>query len=310
MEIKDVDVLIIGGGPAGKTAAIYTARAGLKPVVLTGLTAPGGALMNTTDVENFPGFPEGIPGPDLMEKQQAQAEKFGAVFEFDEADKVDFSGELKVVETQLGIKYRARAVILALGSLYRQLGCNGEAQFAGHGVSYCATCDGFFFKGKDLVVVGGGDTAFEEALYLTRFSPSVTLVHRRAEFRASNIMIERAKANPSIKFETGKVVEDIYGTTTVAGVVLKDVESGELSKLPCEGVFAAIGSDPQTTLVKGAVELDERGYIRLNSASSHTNVPGVFAAGDATDPNYRQAIVAAGAGAKAGIDDERYLEDV
>jgi thioredoxin reductase (NADPH) len=307
--VKEASVLIIGAGPAGATAAIYAARANLKPVVLTGLTSPGGALVNTSDVENFPGYKDGVAGAELVETIKAQSERFGATYVMDEVDAVDFSGATKILRTQLGDEYHTRAVILAPGTKYRHLGCAGESEFAGRGVSYCATCDGYFFKGKDLVVVGGGDTAMEEAIYLSHLANSVTLIHRRADFRASKIMLERARENPKITVLTSQVVEEIRGDDAgVNAVVLKHTETGNVQELATSGVFVAIGSTPTTSIFAPHLETDDAGYIKVFHNSSATSVPGVFAAGDATDPQYRQAIVAAGAGAKAAIDAERYLE--
>lgn len=309
--MKKVDALIIGAGPAGKTAAIYLSRAGYKPLVLTGINNAGGALMNTTEIENFPGFPNGIAGPELMSLQQEQAEKFGAEFEMDEAVKITLTDKEKVVETMMDETYSADAVILALGSVYRKLNVKGELEYSGKGVSYCATCDGFFFKDKELVVVGGGDTAIEEALYLTHFASKVTLVHRRDEFRASKIMEERLRNCDKIELELNKTVEEIVGDEkSVQKVILKDTQTGDLSELNCQGVFVAIGCDPSTQILDGQIELDENNYILVDNPTSKTNINGVFAAGDCIDPNYRQAIVAAGSGAKAGIDCERFLEEL
>ncbi|MDR2082698.1 MAG: thioredoxin-disulfide reductase [Candidatus Ancillula trichonymphae] len=308
---KQVDVLIVGAGPAGTTAAIYAARANLQPVVLTGLTSPGGALVNTIDIENFPGFPSGIGGGELVEKIKAQSERFGATYVMDEVEAVDFSGTNKVLHTQLGDEYHARAVILAPGSKYRHLDCPGEKEFAGRGVSYCATCDGYFFKGKDLIVVGGGDTAMEEAIYLAHLATSVTVIHRRADFRASKIMLDRARQNPKIRLLTSQIVHEICGADSgVQAVVLKDIETNSTHELTTDGVFIAIGSTPTTGIFAGHAQTDEFGYIKVLNNSSRTNIPGVFAAGDAVDPQYRQAVVAAGSGAKAAIDAEKYLESL
>ncbi len=308
---KQVDVLIVGAGPAGATAAIYAARANLQPVVLTGLTSPGGALVNTIDIENFPGFPSGIGGGELVEKIKVQSERFGATYVMDEVEAVDFSGTNKVLHTQLEDEYHARAVILALGSKYRHLDCSGEKEFAGRGVSYCATCDGYFFKGKDLIVVGGGDTAMEEAIYLAHLATSVTIIHRRADFRASKIMLDRARQNPKIRLLTSQVVHEIRGDDSgVRAVVLKDIETNSTHELTTDGVFIAIGSTPTTGIFAGSAKTDEFGYIKVLNNSSRTNIPGVFAAGDAVDPQYRQAVVAAGSGAKAAIDAEKYLESL
>ncbi|MDR1448247.1 MAG: thioredoxin-disulfide reductase [Candidatus Ancillula sp.] len=307
--VKQVDVAIIGAGPAGATAGIYTARANLKPVVFTGLTSPGGALVNTTDIENFPGFKDGISGAELVETIKQQSERFGAKYVMDEIEAVDFSGTTKILHTQLGEEYHARAVILAPGSKYRHLGCIGEKEFAGRGVSYCATCDGYFFKGKDLVVVGGGDTAMEEAIYLAHMAASVTVIHRRENFRASKIMLDRVQKNTNIKLLTSQVVHEICGDNLgVQAVVLKNTETGALQEFKTGGVFVAVGSIPTTGIFAEHVQVDESGYIQVFNNSSATSLPGVFAAGDAIDPQYRQAIVASGAGAKAAIDAERYLE--
>ncbi|MDR1861476.1 MAG: thioredoxin-disulfide reductase [Candidatus Ancillula sp.] len=309
--MKEVDVLILGSGPAGNTAAIYCSRAGLKPVVLAGLKMPGGSLTNTTDIENFPGFPEGIDGSELIDRQQEQAKKFGAVYEFDEVESVDFSGSKKILKTQMKEEYSASAVVIATGSLYKLLGAKGETEFAGRGVSYCATCDGFFFKGREVVVVGGGDTAFEEALYLANICSSVKLVHRREEFRASKIMVERAKKHNNIEFILNTVVEEILGEDELVNRVrLLDIKTGATREMQTAAVFVAIGSLPQTGFLGTALEKDDQGYIKLNNLNSQaTNIPGAFAAGDCTDPTFRQAIIAAGAGARAGIEAERYLLD-
>lgn len=310
--MKEVDVLIIGSGPAGSTAAIYLARAGHKPTVIKGIMNSGGSLMNTTDIENFPGFPEGIAGPQLISQMHQQAQRFGAIYQDDEVEKFKLSSDLKEVVTMMGETYRAKTVILALGSLYRQLGCIGEKEFAGKGVSYCATCDGFFFKDAELIVVGGGDTAMEEALYLTRFAKKVTLVHRRDIFRASKIMLQRVKDHPNVEIITNAVVDKINGDDKVSSVILKDVPTDKLTEIKCGGVFVAIGCVPSTQILKtqdnSELILDSDGYIKVNEYSSLTSVEGVFAAGDCIDPHYRQAIVAAGSGAKAGIDAEKYLE--
>jgi thioredoxin reductase (NADPH) len=308
-DAKNVDVVILGSGPAGNTAAIYLGRAGLKPVVLAGISAPGGALTNTTDVENFPGFPNGVSGAELVGLQQKQAEKFGAIYEYDEAADVDFSQSVKKITTEMGEIYHAKAVIITTGSVYRKLGVVGEEEFAGRGVSYCATCDGFFFKERDLVVVGGGDTAMEEALYLANLASSVKLIHRRDAFRSSQIMEDRVRKHENIEIITPAVIEEIVGGESgkVEKIVLKNTEDNSVSELPVSGVFVAIGSDPQTTFLKGKVELTDSGYVKIDGHSPKTNVPGVFAAGDCADPDYRQAIVAAGSGAKAAIEAERYI---
>lgn len=302
-------MLILGSGPAGNTAAIYLGRAGLKPVVLAGLANPGGSLMNTTDIENFPGFPGGINGSELIAKQQEQAESFGAVYEFDEADSVDFSKERKVIKTQMGEEYLARAIIIATGALYRQLGVEGENHFAGKGVSYCATCDGFFFKDKKVAVVGGGDSAMEEAIYLANLASEVTLIHRRDDFRASKIMVDRAKNHAKIDIRTNTTVEEICGITKVEELKLKSTVDGTIEDFTVDAVFVAVGSVPQTKFLVDQLELDAGGYIVLKGGATKTSVEGVFTAGDVMDPDYRQAIVAAGSGAKAAIEAEKYINE-
>ncbi|MET8537456.1 thioredoxin-disulfide reductase [Streptomyces sp. NPDC005065] len=301
------DVIIIGSGPAGYTAAVYAARAGLMPLVFEGDVSAGGALMNTTDVENYPGFPDGVLGPELMEKMRAQAERFGA--ELVTADIVEARLEqaAKEVVDSSGKTYRARAVILAMGSRYRELGLHNEKRLSGRGVSWCATCDGFFFREQDIVVVGGGDSALEEATFLTRFSRTVTLVHRRDSLRASKIMQERARRNEKVRFLWNREVVDILGEDKVSGIRLRDVLTGEEGDLPVTGVFVAIGHDPQVDLVRGRVSLDHAGYIAVDGRSTLTNLSGVFACGDVVDHEYRQAITAAGSGCAAALDAERYL---
>ncbi|MCL2482858.1 MAG: thioredoxin-disulfide reductase [Propionibacteriaceae bacterium] len=301
------DLIIIGSGPAGYTAAIYTARAGLRPVVLTGTIAAGGALMNTTEVENFPGFPEAVLGPDLMDKMQEQAEKFGAELVVEDAVSVDLSGPTKIVVDSADNRYEAKAVILAMGSEYRKLGLPDEARLSGHGVSWCATCDGFFFRDKDVAVVGGGDSAVEEATFLTRFAKSVTIVHRRDQLRASAIMQDRAHSNPKIRFEWNAIVSGIEGDTSVTGLALTDTVSGQVRSLPVQGVFVAIGHEPRNELVAGQVNLDPAGYVMVAEPTTATNLSGVFACGDLVDHSYRQAITAAGSGCRAGLDAERFL---
>jgi thioredoxin reductase (NADPH) len=300
-------LIIIGSGPAGYTAAIYAARAGLKPLVLAGAVTAGGALMNTTEVENFPGFPEGIQGPDLMQNLQQQAEKFGAAVEFDDAASVELKGHLKTVTTVGGNTYQAPAVILATGSAYKELGLPEEKRFSGHGVSWCATCDGFFFRGQDIIVVGGGDSAMEEALFLTRFGRSVTVVVRRDALRASKIMAQRARDNDKISFAWNSAVTAIHGDGKVSGVSLTDTVTGATRQLDASGIFVAIGHVPRTELVAGQIDLDEAGYIQVDSPTTVTNIRGVFACGDAVDHRYRQAITAAGTGSAAALDAERYL---
>ncbi|TLM84485.1 thioredoxin-disulfide reductase [Pseudarthrobacter sp. NamE2] len=305
--MTDQQLIIIGSGPAGYTAAIYAARAGLEPLVLAGSVTAGGALMNTTEVENFPGFPGGIQGPELMDGLQEQAEKFGAKVVFDDVTSVDLKGHLKKVVTGGGETHQAPAVILATGSAYKELGLPEEKKFSGHGVSWCATCDGFFFREQDIIVVGGGDSAMEEATFLTRFGKSVTVVVRRGELRASRIMAQRAKDNPKISFAWNSAVTAIHGDGKVTGATLTDTRSGESRHHPATGIFVAIGHVPRTELVAGQVDLDEDGYIKVDSPTTVTNLSGVFACGDAVDHRYRQAITAAGTGCAAALDAERYL---
>ncbi|ABK76153.1 thioredoxin-disulfide reductase [Mycolicibacterium smegmatis] len=301
------DVIIIGSGPAGYTAAIYAARAQLKPLVFEG-TQFGGALMTTTEVENYPGFREGITGPELMDQMREQALRFGADLRMEDVDAVQLEGPVKTVvvgdET-----HQARAVILAMGAAARHLGVPGEEALTGMGVSTCATCDGFFFRDQDIVVVGGGDSAMEEATFLTRFARSVTLIHRRDEFRASKIMLERARANEKITFLTNTEITQIEGDPKVTGVRLRDTVTGEESKLDVTGVFVAIGHDPRSELVRGQVELDDEGYVKVQGRTTYTSLDGVFAAGDLVDHTYRQAITAAGSGCAASIDAERWLAE-
>ncbi|TQS24925.1 thioredoxin-disulfide reductase [Microbispora sp. KK1-11] len=300
------NVIIIGSGPAGYTAAVYTARADLKPLVFEGSVTAGGALMNTTDVENFPGFPDGIMGPDLMDNFRKQAERFGAELVADDVVEVDLEANPKVVKTYTDTYY-AKAVILATGSRYRELGLENEKRLSGRGVSWCATCDGFFFRDQDIVVVGGGDTAMEEAIFLTRFAKSVTVIHRRDSLRASKIMQDRAFANEKIRFVWDSEIVDVLGEERVSGVRVRNVKTGEESDLPVGGVFVAIGHEPRTDLLKGQVDLDEQGYIVVDSPSTRTNLDAVFAAGDVVDHIYRQAITAAGTGCAAALDAERWL---
>jgi thioredoxin reductase (NADPH) len=301
------NVVIIGSGPAGYTAAVYTARAGLEPVVVAGSVTAGGALMNTTEVENFPGFAEGIQGPELMDGLQAQAERFGARILFEDAAAVDLVGPVKTVTLGSGETLTARAVILATGSAYRELGLPEEKALSGHGISWCATCDGFFFKDQDIVVVGGGDSAMEEATFLTRFARSVTVVVRRDVLRASKIMARRALENPKIRFEYSSAVTAVHGDGKVTGVTLTDTATGQERRLDATGVFVAIGHLPRTELVAGQTDLDPEGYIRVDSPTTATSLDGVFACGDAVDHRYRQAITAAGSGCAAALDAERYL---
>ncbi len=301
------DVIIIGSGPAGYTAAIYAARASLAPLVFEGSVTAGGALMNTTEVENFPGFRDGIMGPALMEEMRAQAERFGAELVADDVTAVDLTGEVKVVTDGAGTEHRARAVILSTGSGYRKLGVEGEDRLSGHGVSWCATCDGFFFRGQHIAVVGGGDSALEEATFLSRFAEKVTLVHRRGELRASKIMQERAFADPKIDFAWNSAVEAIHGDDRLTGVTLVDTVTGHRRMLDVTGLFIAVGHDPRSELVGGQVDLDENGYVLVEHPSTRTNLPGVFACGDLVDHHYRQAVTAAGTGCTAALDAERFL---
>jgi thioredoxin reductase (NADPH) len=306
-------VIIIGSGPAGYTAAVYAARANLKPLVFEGSITFGGALMNTTEVENYPGFRDGILGPELMESMRAQAERFGAELITDDVVEARLQGEVKEVVTHDGTVYRARAVILAMGSAYRELGLPDEKRLSGHGVSWCATCDGFFFRDQDIAVVGGGDSAIEEATFLTRFANSVTLVHRRDSLRASKIMQDRATSNEKISFAWNSEVTAIHGDPKVSGVTLRDTVTGEERELPVKGLFVAIGHDPRVELVRGQVDLDAAGYICVEGKTTRTNLPGVFAAGDVVDHEYMQAVTAAGSGCAAALDAERFLaalEDV
>lgn len=301
------EVIIIGSGPSGYTAAIYAARADLKPLVFEGAVEAGGALMNTTEVENYPGFPEGIMGPDLMMNFKAQAERFGAEMITDDVVEVDLTGPIKSVTDASGTTHQAKAVILAMGSGYRRLGVPGEDRLSGRGVSWCATCDGFFFRNKPIAVIGGGDSAVEEATFLSRFGESVTMVHRRDALRASKIMVARAEADPKISFAWNSVVESINGEKSVESLTLRDTVTGAMRELPVQGVFVAIGHDPRSALVKGQVDLDDAGYVITAPGSTATNLPGVFASGDLVDHTYRQAITAAGTGCEAALDAERYL---
>jgi thioredoxin reductase (NADPH) len=301
------ELVIVGSGPAGYTAAIYAARAGLAPLVIAGSVTAGGALMNTTEVENFPGFPDGIQGPELMENLQKQAEKFGAVVLWDDATTLDLTGPIKTITTGGGETFTAKAVILSTGSAYRELGIPDEKRLSGRGVSWCATCDGFFFRDQEIIVVGGGDSAVEEATFLTRFGKRVTLVHRRGELRASKIMADRAHNDPKIEFAWNSEIAAIHGTDKVTGVTLRDTVTGETREHPATGVFVAIGHVPRTELLVGQVDLDENGYIEVVGRSTATNLPGVFASGDAVDHTYRQAITAAGSGCAAALDAQHYL---
>jgi len=304
------DVIIVGSGPSGYTAAIYAARANLSPLVFEGSITAGGALMNTTEVENFPGFPDGIMGPELMENLRSQAERFGAELVTEDIVSMDLTGEVKTVTDGYGKTFSARAVILAMGSSYRRLDIPDEERLSGHGVSWCATCDGFFFREKDIVVVGGGDSAVEEATFLTRFARSVTLVHRRDSLRASKIMAARAEKDPKIHFAWNSAVTALSGDKSLDGVTLRDTVTGEERQLAVSGLFIAIGHDPRSELVRGQVELDDEGYVVTDGGSTRTNLTGVFAAGDLVDHTYRQAITAAGTGCSAALDAERYLADL
>ncbi len=304
------NVIIIGSGPAGYTAAIYAARANLSPLVFEGSVTAGGALMNTTDVENFPGFPDGVMGPDLMDSLRAQAERFGAELITDDITAVDLAGDVKIVTDGSGNTHSAHAVILATGSGYRELGLPDEKRLSGRGVSWCATCDGFFFKGQHIVVVGGGDTALEEATFLTRFAETVTLVHRRDVLRASKVMQDRAFANDKISFAWNSEVVAIHGEDKVSGVRLRDTLSGTERDLAVTGVFVAIGHDPRSELLAGQVDLDDEGYVLVEGRTQATNLAGVFACGDLVDHVYRQAVTAAGTGCAASLDAERFLADL
>jgi thioredoxin reductase (NADPH) len=302
------DVIIIGSGPAGYTAALYAARARLNPLVFEGSVTSGGALMNTTDVENFPGFPDGVLGPDLMDSLRKQAERFGAELVTDDVTEVDLSASPKVVKAGSDV-FLTRSVIIATGSSYRELGIPGEKRLSGHGVSWCATCDGFFFRDQDIAVVGGGDSALEEATFLTRFARSVTVVHRRDALRASAIMQDRARSNPKIRFAWDSVVTEVVGEDRVAGIKLRNVKTDEESFLEVSGIFVAIGHDPRSELFTGQLEKDEEGYLIVDQPSTRTAIPGVFAAGDVVDHIYRQAVTAAGSGCAAALDAERWLAD-
>ncbi|MFI7322492.1 thioredoxin-disulfide reductase [Streptomyces venezuelae] len=301
------NVIIIGSGPAGYTAALYTARASLKPLVFEGAVTAGGALMNTTEVENFPGFQDGVMGPELMDNMRAQAERFGAELVPDDIVAVDLTGEIKTVTDTVGTVHRAKTVIVTTGSQHRKLGLPNEDALSGRGVSWCATCDGFFFKDQDIAVIGGGDTAMEEATFLSRFAKSVTIVHRRDTLRASKAMQERAFADPKIKFIWDSEIAEIKGEQKLSGLTLRNLKTGETSELPVTGLFIAIGHDPRTELFKGQLTLDDEGYLKVDAPSTRTNVPGVFGAGDVVDHTYRQAITAAGTGCSAALDAERFL---
>jgi thioredoxin reductase (NADPH) len=300
------NVIVIGSGPAGYTAAVYAARADLKPLVFEGAVTMGGALMNTTEVENFPGFEHGIQGPDLMMAMRAQAERFGAELVPDDVISVDLSGDIKKVTTHSG-EFAAKTVIIATGSKYKELGLENEKRLSGRGVSWCATCDGFFFKGQHIAVVGGGDSAMEEATFLARFAESVTIIHRRGELRASKIMQQRALDNPKITFLLEHEPVDILGEGKLSGILVRNTKTGEESKLDITGLFVAIGHEPRSELFKGQVDLDAEGYVLVSHPTAKTNVSGVFACGDVVDHIYRQAITAAGTGCAAALDAERFL---
>jgi thioredoxin reductase (NADPH) len=307
--VTDVrDIIVIGSGPAGYTAALYASRARLNPLVFEGSVTSGGALMNTTDVENFPGFPDGILGPDLMDQLRKQAERFGAELIADDVTEVDLKTSPKVVHVGEDT-YLARTVIIASGSSYRELGVPGEKRLSGHGVSWCATCDGFFFREQDIAVIGGGDSAMEEATFLTRFAKTVTIVHRRDTLRASRIMQDRATANPKIKFVWDSEVAEVLGEDRVTGLLLRNLKTGEQSKLAVGGMFVAIGHDPRSELFAGQLDTDSDGYLVVDSPSTRTAIDGVFAAGDVVDRTYKQAVTAAGTGCAAALDAERWLAD-
>ncbi len=301
------NVIIIGSGPAGYTAAVYAARAQLDPVVFEGAVTAGGALMNTTEVENYPGFAEGIMGPQLMEEMRKQAERFGAELITDDVTDVKLEGDVKTVTDGSGRTYSAKAVILAMGSGYRELGLENEKRLSGHGVSWCATCDGFFFREQEIAVVGGGDTAAEEATFLTRFAKKVYLIHRRDQLRASKVMAQRVLTNEKIEPVWNSQVVDVLGQDKVSGIVIEDTITGERRELPVTGLFIAIGHDPRSELVRGVVDVDDEGYVKVAAPSTRTNVDGVFACGDLVDHTYRQAITAAGTGCSAALDAERFL---
>ena len=301
------ELVIVGSGPAGYTAAIYAARAELKPLVYEGAVSAGGALMNTTEVENFPGWPEGIMGPELMEKLREQAEKFGAELITDDIAEMKLDGDIKTLIDGSGKTIQTKAVILATGSAYKEIGLPNEKRLSGRGVSWCATCDGFFFREKVLAVVGGGDSAMEEATFLTRFATKVFVIHRRDTLRASKIMIERAQANPKIEFIWNTEVIDVLGQDNVNGLKLRNTVTGEVTEKAFDGLFVAIGHSPRSELIKGQINIDDEGYVKVEGRTTKTNLKGVFACGDLVDNSYRQAITAAGTGCQAALDAERFL---
>ncbi|MEL0134763.1 MAG: thioredoxin-disulfide reductase [Aquiluna sp.] len=304
------DVIIIGSGPAGYTAAIYAARAQLNPLLIASSVEPGGELMKTTEVENFPGFPEGLMGPDLMANFQAQAERFGTEILFDDVVEVDLKGATKVVKTGGGESFEAKSVIISTGAAYRELGLPKEKELSGHGVSWCATCDGFFFREKVIAVVGGGDSAMEEANFLTKFASKVYIIHRRDSLKASKIMQQRAFDNPKIEFIWNSAIAELKGDARLEGVVLEDTQTGAKKDLALDGLFIAIGNDPRVDLVENQVELTPDRFIKVEGRTSKTSLPGVFASGDVIDPTYRQAITAAGSGCVAALDAEHYLSSL
>ena len=301
------NLVIVGSGPAGYTAAIYAARADLKPLIYEGSVTAGGALMNTTEVENFPGFTDGVMGPDLMENMRKQAKRFGAELITDDIVEIDLAGDIKVLKEGSGNTIKAKAVILAMGSAYKEIGLENEKRLSGRGVSWCATCDGFFFRDQEIAVVGGGDSAMEEANFLTKFASKVVVIHRRDSLRASKIMVERAQANPKIEFLWNTEVVDVLGEQKVCGLSLRNTVDGTVSERAFTGLFVAIGHDPRSELVKGSVNLDAEGYVTVEGRSTRTSLTGVFACGDLVDHTYRQAITAAGSGCQAALDAERFL---
>ena len=303
------NLIIVGSGPAGYTAAVYAARAQLNPLVFEGSVTAGGALMNTTDVENYPGFADGIMGPQLMEEMRKQAERFGAELVTDDVTAVDLNGDIKTVTDGSGNTHSAHTVVLAMGSGYRELGLENEKRLSGHGVSWCATCDGFFFRQQEIVVVGGGDTAAEEATFLTRFADKVYLIHRRDELRASKVMAERVLTNEKIEPVWNSQVVDVLGDDKVNGIMIEDTITGDTRELPVTGLFIAIGHDPRSELIAGQIDLNDEGYVLVDAPNTRTNLPGVFACGDLVDHTYRQAITAAGTGCSAALDAERFLAD-